>query len=218
MPNWCNNILVVKGKKKDLIVFKDEVKSDNEEEQKTFIDFNKIINIDYIDEKNKDKWNKLSDNDKNNRWKNDFGLFSYNNGGYEESIDRWGTKWQSDIAEPEFQDKNTLIYVFDSAWSPPIEIVIALIEKYKHLNFLFEYEEWGMAFAGKIESKNGKVIVSEEWDTDIGECPNCEYTNIKRKEDDNYECSDCGLKYSEDEIKSDEEDEEDKNEVQKNVV
>ena len=34
----------------------------------------------------------------------------------------WGTKWDADVSEIERMDDNTALVVFETAWSPPLEL------------------------------------------------------------------------------------------------
>ena len=70
------------------------------------------------------------------------------------NLRNWGTKW--DVAVPdetkwtnttlEVNDDGSLMYHFETAWSPVPEIFQQLSEKYPELEFDYEYEEekgWG---------------------------------------------------------------------------
>lgn len=64
---------------------------------------------------------------------------------YEWNIAHWDTKW--DACQPSCeQTPGNLRFTFDTAWSPPLVVIDALIEKFPNLSFTFEYEEeqgWG---------------------------------------------------------------------------
>jgi hypothetical protein len=197
MPNWCENYLQVNGELKDLESFKQEVKGEEE-----WIDFNKIISNEETKIESKKTWNTMTEEEKK-RWfmfeKDEqaaFNSYWFNNVGYNWQIDNWGTKWQSNISEPETQG-DALMYVFDSAWSPPIPIIQSLIKKYPKLRFYFEYEEPGCCFAGELTGENGEILIDEYWKTESEECPECEQWNTKKKGEEFFECSECGNEYKE---------------------
>lgn len=198
MPNWCNNVLVVEGTKKDRDNFVKDVKSEN-----TTLDFEKIIPYqDFLDKK-KSEWNKLSKDEKK-KWidkdftDDGFQMWAFNNGGYNWCVDNWGTKWNADVGDAR-EDNDKLIYVFVTAWSSPEPIVKTLIEKYPNLSFYLEYEETGMCFGGELSGKNGEITHEETYDISSVECHNCENYIIKKSYDDKYYCGDCGEEFTQEE-------------------
>lgn len=87
------------------------------------------------------------------------------------NLRNWGTKW--DVANIdgkdyhstylEVTDDGSLMYHFETAWSPVPEIFEKLSEMYPELTFDYEYEEeqgWG----GKVLWENGECVSQEEWD------------------------------------------------------
>jgi hypothetical protein len=88
---------------------------------------------------------------------------------YDWNVANWGTKWNvSDVQADECSD-TTLMYVFDTAWSPPTLVVEALAEKFPNLEFLLDYEEPGMSFWGEMEWSEGELIGQAEGDMDFDE-------------------------------------------------
>ena len=67
---------------------------------------------------------------------------------YHWCIANWGTKWEPDIADIEFEDSEHLQLTFSTAWSPPEGIVEKLREKYPDLSFSCFYDEPGCQVAG----------------------------------------------------------------------
>ena len=200
MPNWCNNGLVVKGKKEDLDNFKTKYKGTFTDNQKdiTWIDFTKVIPNKEEKEKWLPEWEKLSDKDKQS-WNNDFNLYWFNVGkGANWQVSNWRTKWNPEISEPT-QTEDSLNYGFDTAWSPCDEIVKTLIEKHPELEFELEFEEWGNCFRGEVTGKDGEILTDITEECDIGECPECEMTNLKSVDEEEFVCGDCATKYKGDE-------------------
>ncbi|MDR3266967.1 MAG: hypothetical protein LBT24_05285 [Tannerella sp.] len=68
---------------------------------------------------------------------------------YDKHIEKWGTKWNScDCIIDETVSTGPLEIDMMTAWSPPVPIVVALVEKY-HCAARLEYYECGMAFRGE---------------------------------------------------------------------
>lgn len=81
-------------------------------------------------------------------------LFGYSSV-LEFQYEEWGTKW--DAYKPNLgaiTDCENGFYIsldFDTAWSPPIPIIMRLFELHKDLDLKFEYVEFGMNFCGGLE-------------------------------------------------------------------
>lgn len=82
-------------------------------------------------------------------------------------VRNWGTKWNAcyvDIA----WIPDTLIIMYDTAWTPNIPITIKLFELYPELEITHTYYEGGMDIAGKLtregnyESYNTKQFALDE--------------------------------------------------------
>ena len=98
----------------------------------------------------------------------------FDNGGdwYNWNVRNWGTKWDvavrdseeySDTRIEETDDENTLLYYFQTAWSPVPEIFEILTQQYPTLTFQYEYEEeqgWG----GSATWVNGELTEQTEYD------------------------------------------------------
>lgn len=185
----CNNVINITGNKKDLLKFKMDFKGTLHEGKITFLDFVKII--DDESEELKDEWNKSKEMQV--RYNNYYSYW-FNKIGFHKHQKIWGTKWNSICSEPT-EYKDSLTYIFDTAWSPCTPIVKELIKTNKHLNFDYEYEETGECFAGQIKSDGGKILIDESHNIDTSECPLCECSNIKNVADEEFVCCDCGHKY-----------------------
>ena len=75
---------------------------------------------------------------------------------YDWHINNWGTKWDIDADEDDYDSTDTCIrYSFDSAWSPPTKAIVALSSLFPTLNFTLTYREDGCAFAGILKVGNG---------------------------------------------------------------
>ena len=86
-------------------------------------------------------------------------------GWYDWNVRNWGTKW--DTHNPEIVNNDlssgSLVYRFDTAWSPAEGAFRAMVSQHPQLLFDFYNEEeqgWGVEFRGK----NGELSVVREWD------------------------------------------------------
>lgn len=85
-----------------------------------------------------------------------------------------GTKW--DVNEPcvsIFED--SVLYQFDTAWSPPVEFLKNICEKYPLLRFNLSYSEPGAAYEGDLVIEAGEIITDETRD----------YENEDEEDEDN---------------------------------
>lgn len=77
---------------------------------------------------------------------------------YDWHCSNWGTKWNSCYAKPPIKKDNKLTYNFDTAWGPPLPVIIAMSILFPNLIVNLKYDEPGMCFKGTLECKNGKII------------------------------------------------------------
>ena len=84
---------------------------------------------------------------------------------YEWDINNWGTKWNfCDATVTEFFEDGELVYHFETAWSPPIPVIIKMGEMFPQLRFELDYIEEGMAFKGTLIIDKGKIIKDVQCD------------------------------------------------------
>jgi len=166
MPNWCEQDLNVTCKK------------EHNKEMKEFIKFFKdaktedIIPLDKS--KAREKFDTLSDAEKG-RWmiggertlEEAFNAYWFNNGGYEQCCEAWGSKWGISHKDEEYTNIDEEYgaeakFSWESAWSPTIPVVQKLSEMYPNLTFVLTYFERGCAFNGRVEFKGGEELSHEE--------------------------------------------------------
>ena len=84
----------------------------------------------------------------------------------------WGTKWDVAVVNGNeypntiktVNDDGSILYQFETAWSPVGEVLMKLSEQYPTLNFDYEYEEeqgWG----GSCTFLGGEDIACDEYDS-----------------------------------------------------
>ena len=74
---------------------------------------------------------------------------------YDWNVKNWGTKWEASYPSVLEKTAKHIVYSFDTAWSPPITWQERVAKMYPKLKFVNEYEEGGMAFAGRTTSIKG---------------------------------------------------------------
>lgn len=84
---------------------------------------------------------------------------------YDWSCENWGTKWNCTNT---YAYENDKMFEFDTAWSCPVPIIIALSKKFKGVNFIVEYADENLGYnCGTIEIENGEIISNEDGDLDF---------------------------------------------------
>ena len=95
-----------------------------------------------------------------------------NNDWYHWNCRNWGTKWDIAVSDGEeysntileWTDDNSLMYRFETAWSPTPQIFEILTKEFPSLHFNYEYEEetgWG----GEMNWKGGALLSESEYDS-----------------------------------------------------
>jgi hypothetical protein len=116
---------------------------------------------------------------------------------YEESIDtpgapfwydwnnnNWGTKWDAGESGVSASSPTEVTYHFETAWSPPMPVLVTLSTQYPELDIELEWEE-EQGFGGACVLINGEVEV-----TDSYEIPNSHADHVAR--DKTCPCEDGG--------------------------
>lgn len=151
MPNYCDNELWIRG---DITFRRDFI--DFARSNDRVLDFNQFVPYP-AEWAEKDRiWDEW--------WRNGHEgqepEYAYSKFGYEWSISFWGTKWNSLESRVDSNSRRTL-YCFDTAWSPPTPVILAMSQKFPNLNFKLKYWEQGCAFKGICECENGVVLRDE---------------------------------------------------------
>jgi len=164
MPNWCDCDLLINGSQESLSVF-EKVANTVEQvlDQNVFIPYpEKFHRLDEIAK----KWDNTMFPNKNRA---DRPADGFNNGGYEWCLENWGTKWG--ICRPTKEKiHGTLVYHFETAWEPPLPIIIKMGSEFPDLTFELKYFEQGMGFQGIFMIQDGMINTDErkKYDGDRG--------------------------------------------------
>jgi len=176
MPNWCYNTLEIEGDKEELKRFIEFAKTDdNDLDTEKFIPYPQKFKIMDKEDSNKSfNLNRYDDKDKE--------LLVDGLNGYDWACKNWGTKWgicsaslNTTIEQLEKNEGQTVCYSFETAWSPPLPVILKMSEMFPKLHFHLEYEECGCDFEGDLECENGEVTLDDHR----------KYT---------HSCEECGLK------------------------
>jgi hypothetical protein len=166
MPNWVFNHLTIDGSKEDIAKVKAQVgatiktKYKSADEVDEEVDREPIFSFMNILPPPEDKLEEYhavhgyADGKKS-------GDTEYN--WYNFNVREWGTKWDARDVELLDDDETYLQYKFDTAWSPPTEVIAKLAEQNPNLNITLEYREeqgWG----GEIAFNGSTAEVVKEWD------------------------------------------------------
>jgi len=130
MPNWCNNNLRIFGPEADVERFKQTAVGHSpwhpeDGTDKNILNFHSLVPI-----------------------PPEVIAAGYEQAGFNWERVNWGCKWGACSASLVDEWAGTLIYNFDTAWSPPIPFLEKLGPQWSTLTFILDYEEMGMGFKG----------------------------------------------------------------------
>jgi hypothetical protein len=85
---------------------------------------------------------------------------------YEWRIENWGTKWNCDSSVIDVvkmkNNKLKLIVGLETAWSPPIALLVKLSEQFPALEIRISYYEGGAGYKGKNYIKEGSILSDKQ--------------------------------------------------------
>lgn len=158
MPNWCSNILVIRGTKQQRENFKNKycelVKVGWNDKEVLSISFNKVIPEptsieecpeEYILRTKEDARREHLEWDENNprKW------FNW----YKFHCNKWGCKWDCDPSNAEETDTALKLH-FATPWGPPYGIIVKFIEDNSGLKISGRFDEPNMDLHGSYTYKN----------------------------------------------------------------
>jgi hypothetical protein len=168
MPNWCTNVLLIKGDPDNVQSLLDTVKEDDTE-----LSLNKIITC-------PEELLSVSAPERDPQ-QSEIRVTKYGaKDWYDWNVKNWGTKWNvtasiySDSSErvPGYstvnKPENRVVKLeFDSAWSPPIAAITMLAKQFPKVDIYHTYDESGCDFAGYNMYSKGVCVKEEETDSFI---------------------------------------------------
>ena len=168
MPNWVSNSVRVTGDKKELQRFAEQAgrsytrkyqdiegkwyEAESNNEHLSFWNFvrpdNSILD-EYWGSERQDLSLEERLQHKTNHW-------------YDWNVRNWGCKW--DASDVYFEDwDGELAYDFETPWSYPEDVLVAMVAQYPTLTFSIRFLEeqgWG----GEALGMNGEFSITDEWD------------------------------------------------------
>jgi len=148
VPNWCMNTLTVRGEEAPLGKFKEAAQATVTHR---------------VDPLQTPVYLPLSfealcpSPDEMNPLKNPEGK-----GWLEHRIRAWGTKWELDDQTQVEDWPDMLRYDFDTAWTPPLPVVVVASESHPDLQFELVYAEPGCDFSGRVLIQAGEILEQSE--------------------------------------------------------
>ena len=81
-------------------------------------------------------------------------------------IHNWGTKWDTSQSvlvseKPRPGGQVCLFYTFNTAWTPPLEAIQIMSNRFSFLTFKMRYFECGMGYKGYVKYKDGIALTDK---------------------------------------------------------
>ena len=205
MPNWTYNSLTIEGSKEDISAIKTQLNKPFQRQHDTWNKDTGKMELQDVTYSNPvfAFWNVVKPIDletynlqKDPKHDNSIIDFKGDNW-YDWNVRNWGTKWDVAVHDgdeyPETElveeDETSLVYSFNTAWSPPLPAIEALSAQYPDVEFDLQFEEetgWG----GNYIFSNGEGTEIESYEN---KCRDCDSLNtLEYCENDCGEiCSEC---------------------------
>ena len=78
----------------------------------------------------------------------------------------WGTKWDFDDVRIE-EIEGGIVYLFNTAWSPPLPVLWVLTSLFPSLNFHLYYVDIQMPFEGVYEIQSREELRDDRWEPEF---------------------------------------------------
>jgi hypothetical protein len=137
MPNWCTNTLRVIGPDAEVLKFKEQAAGHSpwgQAGEPNLLNFHSLVPI-----------------------PPEIIAAGYESAGYDWERTNWGCKWGACEATLTDEWAGTLIYSFETAWSPPVTFLEKLAPQWPTLTFLLDYEEMSMGFKGITKAAGDSI-------------------------------------------------------------
>lgn len=145
MPNWCNNVITIKGPAQEVNAIYEKCRENGD-----------LFNALHPMPENIFTGN-LGDKERKECAKQ--GIPNW----YDWCTSNWGCKWDASDANLDYEDAGdgeaTLSGYFDSPWGPPTGVYEHCEEAHPNLYIYAEFFEPGMSFAGTYESGVGEDTI-----------------------------------------------------------
>jgi hypothetical protein len=83
---------------------------------------------------------------------------------WEWQCQHWGTKWNACWSSLAGNTTDTRADLgFNTAWSPPLPVIVELSKQFPNLTFTLKYWECGMGFRGIFRAKAGQILKNNSY-------------------------------------------------------
>ena len=150
MPNWCMNVLEVRGEENKVKEFAEKFEKDG-------------ISAFYPTPKELEDVTAPAKTHEPKKAEENIKKYGYADW-YDWRVANWGTKW--DVCELYLlsRKEGEATFRFDTAWAPPGRAFEKIASMYPELRFELEFEEPGMGFFGRIVYEDGEVVAIDEYE------------------------------------------------------
>ncbi len=163
MPNWVHNNLSITGTDAEVQRVKNALSTPFEKIRSNYVDGEYVQETVTI-EPTFSFWNIVRpEGEARIKYDESLGAPSAMPFWYDWNCTNWGTKWDAD-AELTEHAADHLQYVFDTAWSPPLDALRTLGSRFPEIHIELDWEE-EQGFGGTIVFSGGAVEVTDEYDT-----------------------------------------------------
>ncbi len=158
MPNWVYNSVSVRGNEDDVTEFKEHIAVVPRmvEDKETFNGFSFHSFITPPDEATTEEYQAPNGSGPNGTYGDtEYNWYNWNNS-------NWNTKW--DAVSPTvgaFPEGVTI--TFETAWSAPMPVFVAMVEKFPKLSFEIWWEE-EQGFGEELQGVDGALSTIKSWD------------------------------------------------------
>src|SRR4051794_27099727 len=129
MPNWCSNQLTITGPEEDVLAFKEKAAGHSPwpeaPQELNRLNFHSLVPV-----------------------PEEILGQGYREAGCDWELKNWGCKWGSCNTWIVDEDPGSIIYEFDTAWSPPLQFIATVAKQRPTLTFTLAYDEAGCCLSG----------------------------------------------------------------------
>ena len=157
MPNWCDNTVMIKGTKEEIVKLKEKLYDYSNKNVFNFEAIKKCpqeLRSESAPQRNTQRAAILMKK---------YGAADW----YDWSNINWGTKWNASDANisAEYGDDNSYVisYSFQTAWAPPLPLYEILAKEHPNTNIYVCFDESGCEFSGWRYYESGALAKEEDY-------------------------------------------------------
>ena len=142
MPNWCDNTVMIKGTKEEIVELKEKLYDYSNKNVFNFEAIKKCpqeLRSESAPQRNQQRAAILNKKYGASDW-------------YQWQVNNWGTKWDTSDSYLDYADEESASWYFSTAWSPPEGIYNELSRRFPDLSISWFFDEPGMQIAGYLNN------------------------------------------------------------------